>query len=262
MDKYLRFIEHCKKKKYHANEYLERHHIIPRHAGGTDNKKNLIKLSLKDHMLAHKIRYEIYGNRYDLSAYSYMTGQSAKAKRAICAANGAKSKGRKLTEEHKQKISKATSGQNNPFYGKTHTTEVRKKLKENSYGRRWSEESKEKLSKTLKTKPETTRPRRCKVGNEVYSSLTQAAIDLKISKSLLMYRLSSVAWPDYKCIDPPREEKRSKTSKKVLIDGTEYQSISQAASSLGLHPRTISKRCKSSVYANYSFIEALSRLLD
>jgi hypothetical protein len=255
MDKYLRFIEHCKKKKYHANEYLERHHIVPRHAGGTNNKENLIKLSLKDHTLAHKIRYEVYRSQYDLSAYNYMTGQFAKAKRAICAANGAKSKGRKLTEEHKQKISKATSGQNNPFYGKTHTLEVRQKLRESSYGKRWSEESKKKLSKTLKTKPETTHPRRCRIGNEVYSSLTQAAIDVNISKSLLMYRLNSTILTDYKWIDPPREEKRSKTSKKVLIDGTEYQSISQAASSLGLHPSTVSKRCKSNVYANYFFIE-------
>lgn len=253
MNRYLRFIEHCKKKQYHRDEYLERHHIVPRHAGGTNNKENLIKLSLKDHILAHKIRYEVYGSQYDLSACNYMTGQSAEAKKIICAANGAKSKGRKLTEEHKRKLSKP--GKLNPFHGKTHTEEVKKRIREKAIGRKWSKKAREKLSKTLKLRSDITNPRRCKINGEVYPSLTQAAVDLNISKSLLMYRLNSIIWTDYKWIDPPRQKKRSKNTKKVIIDRVEYPSISQAASELGLHPRTISKRCKSDLYPNYSFIE-------
>jgi len=253
MDRYLRFIEHCKKKKYHVNEYLERHHIIPRHAGGTNDKENLIKLSLKDHMLAHKIRYEVYKNQYDLSAYSYMTGQSAEAKSAICAANGAKSRGRKLTEEHKRKLSKP--GELNPFYGKTHTLEVREKIREKAIGRKWSKEAKEKLSKTLKSRPDITDPRRCKVNGVLYSSLSEASKILELSRSLLKYRLDFAKWTDYEWIDPPKEIKRSKNSKKVLIDGIKYPSITQAASNLGLHPGIVNKRCKNNSHPNYSFIE-------
>lgn len=255
MDKYLRFIEHCKKKQYHIGEYLERHHIIPRHAGGTNNKENLVKLSLKDHMLAHKIRYEVHGNQYDRSAYSYMSGQFAEAKRAICAANGAKSKGRKLTEEHKKKLSKP--GKLNPFYGKTHTFEVKQKIRESATGRKWNKESREKLSKTLKSRPDITNPRKCKIDNVVYLSLLEASKILGIDRSLLKYRLDFVKWTEYEWIDPPREAKRSKNAKKVIINGVEYPSMSRAGSDLGLHPMTISKRCNDSFYVNYIFIETL-----
>jgi hypothetical protein len=253
MDKYLKFIEHCKKKKYHSGEYLERHHIVPRHAGGTNCKDNLIKLSLKDHVLAHKIRYETYGSQYDLSAYNYMLGQSAKAKRAICAANGAKSRGRKLTEDHKKKLSKP--GELNPFYGKTHTLEVRQKMREKATGRKWSKETKEKLSKTLKLRHDITNPRRCKINNVLYSSLLEASRILKIGRSLLKYRLDFAKWTDYEWIDPPREAKRSKNSKKVLVNGIEYPSISRAGSELGLHPGIVNKRCESDSHPNYSFIK-------
>jgi len=232
---------------------LERHHIVPRHAGGANDKENLVKLSLKDHMLAHKIRYEVYGNRYDLSAYSYMTGQSAGAKRAICAANGAKSKGRKLTEEHRKKLSKP--GELNPFYGKTHTFEAKHKIREKAIGREWSKESKEKLSKTLKSRPDITNPRKCRINGVAYSSLLEASKILGTDRSLLKYRLDFVRWTEYEWIDPPREVKRSKNAKKVLINGIEYPSVSRAGSDLGLHPGTVSKRCSDSFYTNYVFIE-------
>lgn len=40
---------------------FERHHIIPRHAGGPDSQWNLIQLTVADHDRAHRIRYEVYG---------------------------------------------------------------------------------------------------------------------------------------------------------------------------------------------------------
>lgn len=43
-------------------------------------------------------------------------------------------KGRKLTEEHKKKISRATRGENHPLYGKKHTAESRKKMSESQKG--------------------------------------------------------------------------------------------------------------------------------
>jgi len=52
-----------------TNEPIEKHHIIPKHAGGPDSKWNLVKLSKSDHMEAHRLRYEVYkeiGDRYVL----------------------------------------------------------------------------------------------------------------------------------------------------------------------------------------------------
>ena len=38
-----------------GNEYHERHHIIPKCLGGTNNKDNLIDLYAKEHFEAHRL---------------------------------------------------------------------------------------------------------------------------------------------------------------------------------------------------------------
>lgn len=53
--------------------------------------------------------------------------------------NGLKNKGRHHSEETKEKMSESMSGENNPFYGKTHTEQVRKLLSERLYGKTWDE---------------------------------------------------------------------------------------------------------------------------
>ena len=54
------------------------HHIIPKHAGGTDDPSNLIELTVEEHALAHKKLYEEYGNEKDLMAYKMLSGQIGK----------------------------------------------------------------------------------------------------------------------------------------------------------------------------------------
>lgn len=36
---------------------MEKHHIIPKHQGGSDKEDNLVLLTNKEHMIAHKILY-------------------------------------------------------------------------------------------------------------------------------------------------------------------------------------------------------------
>lgn len=45
------------------------HHIIPRHAGGTDAPENLIKLTIEQHAAAHKTLYDLHGKWQDYCAY-------------------------------------------------------------------------------------------------------------------------------------------------------------------------------------------------
>lgn len=255
VNRYISFIEHCKKKKYHQNEYLENHHIIPRHEGGSNNKDNLIKLSLKDHIQAHKIRYEAYGNKYDYSAYNYMLGQSAEAKKAICSENGKKSKGRKLTEEHKQKLREASSGERNHFYGKTHSEESINKIREKAIGRQWTEESKNKLSNTLKNNAHITGARRCKINGIEYISANEASKKLNIDRRLLKYRLDSYKYENYIWIDASKENKRNYNSVLVEIDGKVFPSINKAAQELKMHPATIKKRCLNNSYPDFKFLK-------
>lgn len=252
MDRYQSFIEHCRKKKYHPKEYLEKHHITPRHEGGDDSKENLIKLSLKDHITAHRVRYKVYGNKYDLAASNYMKGQSKEAKKTICSANGSKSKGRKLSQEHRRKLSRP--GELNSFYGRSHTDTTKNIIREKAIGRKWTKETKDKLSNTLKSRPDITCPRRCNIYSKEYFSASEASRSLNISKSLLRYRCNSSNWNQYIWLDPPVNNKRPLSSRRVLIDNKEYQSLTQAASALNLHPRTVSKRCMSTSFTNYSFL--------
>lgn len=45
------------------------HHIIPKHAGGTDSPENLTKLTIEEHAEAHRKLYEEHGRWEDLVAY-------------------------------------------------------------------------------------------------------------------------------------------------------------------------------------------------
>lgn len=46
-----------------------KHHIIPRHMGGSDNPENIIELTIEEHAEAHRILWEEYGKREDWLAW-------------------------------------------------------------------------------------------------------------------------------------------------------------------------------------------------
>lgn len=51
-----------------------KHHIIPKHAGGTDDESNIAKLTVEEHAKAHKLLYEQYGRWQDKLAYQGLLG--------------------------------------------------------------------------------------------------------------------------------------------------------------------------------------------
>lgn len=53
-----------------------KHHIVPRHMGGTDEPENLIELSVEDHAEAHLKLYEEFGKKEDLCAYYMLSGRN------------------------------------------------------------------------------------------------------------------------------------------------------------------------------------------
>jgi hypothetical protein len=46
-------IINCAKNRCHYVGYTEKHHIIPKSLGGSNNKDNLVKLSAKEHFICH-----------------------------------------------------------------------------------------------------------------------------------------------------------------------------------------------------------------
>lgn len=60
--------------------YTELHHILPRCLGGSDNKENLIRLTAREHFIAHRLLAKIHPDQTGLS----------KAVFAMCSINGMK----------------------------------------------------------------------------------------------------------------------------------------------------------------------------
>jgi hypothetical protein len=51
------------------------HHIVPKHAGGTDDPSNLVHLTVEEHSEAHRKLYEQYGRWQDKIAWQTLSGQ-------------------------------------------------------------------------------------------------------------------------------------------------------------------------------------------
>ena len=119
-----------------GEEYHERHHIIPRCLGGTNDKDNLIDLFAREHYEAHRL---LALENPDNNSLTYAWGMMSWVKRD--------GRDYELTpkeyEEARKAVSQAISGENNPWYGKpspkkgTHLSEKQKQhLREINLGER------------------------------------------------------------------------------------------------------------------------------
>ena len=117
-----------------------KHHIVPRHMGGSDDPSNLIELTVEEHAEAHRKLWEQYSNIKDYCAWKGLEGTIGKEEiiRLLMDPTG-----RVHTEETKQKMSEAHKGK------PKHTEESKEKLRQFRTGMKLSEEHKAKISKSL-----------------------------------------------------------------------------------------------------------------
>lgn len=109
-----------------------KHHIIPKHMGGTDDPSNLIELTVEEHAEAHRILWEKYGKWQDELAWKALSKNIGKEEI--------------LTEFYK-----------NLNKGRIPSTETREKMTAAKRGRKISEEHKKALNegrKNSKNSPE------------------------------------------------------------------------------------------------------------
>ena len=106
-----------------GDEYHERHHIVPRCMNGTDDKENLIDLFAREHFEAHRLLALEHPDRQGL-IYAWWN---------MSHTNKAKGRAYEITpeeyEESRIAFSNAYKGENNPFYGKHHSEEIRMKMR-------------------------------------------------------------------------------------------------------------------------------------
>ena len=97
------------------------HHIIPKHAGGTNDLSNLVLLTIEEHAEAHRVLYETYGRWQDRVAWLSLSG-IMKNKERVCEilsnANKGNPTGYRHSDEIKAKLTEMKIGQANPQFGK------------------------------------------------------------------------------------------------------------------------------------------------
>ena len=69
LKRYETFIQSRKSRVLPINSLYEVHHIIPRAIGGLDIPSNLIKLTLREHFIAHLILWKLYGGSMTYAFY-------------------------------------------------------------------------------------------------------------------------------------------------------------------------------------------------
>ena len=125
-----------------------KHHIIPKHMGGSNDPSNLIELTVEEHAEAHKKLYDEYGNWQDYLAWQGLSGRMGKEE-LIREKISNTHKGKKLTEEHIEVLKekgKKLIGDKNPMFGKNISTEHKLAISKANTGKIISVETREKMS--------------------------------------------------------------------------------------------------------------------
>ena len=160
--------------------YVERHHIVPKSEGGTDNDDNIVALTAREHYICHLLLAKIYNDYKMYSAVVFMQCKTKRQKRdfkfnshlyeqirkdfSIKNSEAHKghipwNKGIPQSEEAKKKNSEAHKGRDTWMKGKHHTAEAKAKISNSKRGQQpWlkgkhhTAETKAKLSAARKGK--------------------------------------------------------------------------------------------------------------
>lgn len=173
----------------------ETHHIVPRSFGGTNDKLNLVKLTLREHFIIHKLLvklndgykryqmlcalfrfvsventkmtshdYEYIRTKYGQEHSKRMAGKthSTETKLNMSTAQKLRYKntpshwlGRKHNEGTKSKMSDSQRGENNPQYGLSRSEETKSKISASLKGIKKSQETVDKFKS--RTQNETSK---------------------------------------------------------------------------------------------------------
>lgn len=211
---YDSLIEKGKSENYNVctevNIYYHVHHIVPKCLGGMDEESNLVKLTIRQHIIAHMLLSCIYPDNVKLLTATYlMIGEWGTKKymdRKIISS--------KLAARFEEQFLKTQ-------IGKVIPDEFREK-----YGRIITEDEKQRISATLKARgraANSTNARRVIAEGVEFDNVKDCAIRYGIAHRTMVNWMKDPLKPQFQYLTPPA------TKRIQGPDGTIYESIRSAA---------------------------------
>lgn len=136
--------------------YTEKHHIIPKSLGGSNNQDNLVKLTAKEHFICHLLLTKMTSKSQKRSMiYAFNALSTLRNSHQLRYNSRLYQLARKLFSKEQSKL---MSTDLNPMRGKTHSVKSREKMSKTRLGKKqtWllgkklSKETREKISKSNK----------------------------------------------------------------------------------------------------------------
>lgn len=267
---YFNLIEKARNRNPKDLIYLEKHHIIPKCCGGSNDESNLVCLTYKEHVLAHKllIRFMDYNRGLYLAVGRLMSIEVTE--------NGIKIKKRiksiREVEEIKKMYSDASRGENHPNWGNHLSEETKRKIgdaqrgeKNHMWGKHPSEETRNKLSKAKignKNNSVWTEERRLRASvrqKELYASLSSEEKERR--RQLRKGKKASKETKNL--LSKIRREQPSSKVNILAPDGfTVFNTIKQAALFADVCEDTMRKWVKSNPEKGYRRISKNGDIID
>lgn len=219
--------------------YTENHHIIPRCMGGTDDDSNLIRLTSKEHFIAHHLLWKEYRTTKLAHAFFMMTIISSNQSRYVNARLYEKAK-----QAHIEALKISMKGEGNNFYGRKHNKESLEKISAANKGKKHTQEFKDSVSRRFKGVPKSADHKK-KIGRKGLLMVKNIKTDevLRITKSELNLLDDSSNWWNLSAVAGAKDDTNrlsivkklnSMQVKCIEIDGIVYKSRRQAQGELGL----------------------------
>ena len=151
---YDQLVEKCRVRgldKSALEGYYEKHHIIPRCMGGSDEVENFVLFTPREHVVAHKLLWKAFPDNYSLMWAYTRTVDAHKGKGVLSSREVEKAKIAKAHYMSNREVSPETREKiRNTLLGRKVPRDVVEKTRAKNIGKKRTKETSEKLSKRRK----------------------------------------------------------------------------------------------------------------